>query len=125
MVGLSADLPNGKREWDDLAIGEVLIHRESWDRADRVTHSDAGDVAAYGVDGAGGFVPEARRVRHGLDVLVIAPHRLGAVETDRLDLDANLSRARNCDLFIDEFEDFRPPAFANLMVRDMAFSFDE
>ncbi len=92
---------------NDLAVGEVLIHRESGDRADRVTHSDAGDVPAYGVDGAGGFVPEARRVRHGcLDVLVIAPHRLGAVDTDRLDLDANLSRARSCDLFIDEFEDF-------------------
>jgi hypothetical protein len=30
MVGLSADLPNGKREWDDLAIGEVLILREGW-----------------------------------------------------------------------------------------------
>jgi hypothetical protein len=37
---------------------------------------------------------------------VRAPHRLGAVETDRLDLDANLGRARSCDLFIDEFEDF-------------------
>ena len=30
MVGLSADLPNGKREWDDLAIVEVLILREGW-----------------------------------------------------------------------------------------------
>src|ERR1700704_1844437 len=30
MVGLSADLPNGKREWDDLAIGEILILREGW-----------------------------------------------------------------------------------------------
>src|SRR5712671_1158875 len=28
--GLSADLPNGKREWDDLAIGEILILREGW-----------------------------------------------------------------------------------------------
>jgi hypothetical protein len=30
MVGLSADLRNGKREWDDLAIVEVLILREGW-----------------------------------------------------------------------------------------------
>src|SRR5260370_39716010 len=95
------------RHDDDFAIGEVLIHRESWDRADRVTHSDAGDVPAYGVDGAGGFVPEARRVRHGLDVLVIAPHRFGAVATDGFDLDTNLTRAMSGHLLTDECEVFR------------------
>src|SRR6266404_6644299 len=102
------------RHDDDFAIGEVLIHRESWDRADRVTHSDAGDVPAYGVNGAGGFVPEARRVRHGLDVLVIAPHRLGAVDTDGFDLDTNLSRTRSWHLLIDEFEDFRSSGLCEL-----------
>ncbi len=103
------------RHDDDFAVGEVLIHRESGDRADRVTHSDAGDVPAHGVDGAGGFVPKARRVRYGaLDIFVIAPHRLGAVDTDRLDLDTNLSRTRSWHLLIDEFEDFRSSGLCEL-----------
>jgi hypothetical protein len=102
------------RHDDDLAIGGVVVHREGRDHIDLVTHRDLGDVLADGIDDAGSLVPEARREFHGFDVVVLAPHRLGAVDADRLDLHADLGRTRGRNLRLDEFEDFWSAGFREL-----------
>src|SRR5947209_6735750 len=49
------------------------------------------------------------RELHRLVVHVGAPHRLGAIDADRVDLDTNLGRARGWDLRLEQFENFRSP----------------
>src|SRR6266481_3253355 len=95
------------RHEDDFAIGRVLVHREGRDDVDRIADRDASDVSAHGIDDTGRLVAEARGELHRLDIIILAPHRFGAVDADRLDLDADLGRAwsRNCG--VDEFEDVR------------------
>src|SRR6267143_7091959 len=92
---------------DDLAIGRVVVQREGRDDVDFVTNREAAHILADSVDGACGLIAETCRKLDGLDVVVDAPHGFGAVDSDRLDLDADLVRTwgRNPDL--DERENLR------------------
>src|ERR1700720_1043380 len=93
---------------DDLAIGRVVVQREGRDDIDFVTNRESAHILANSVDGACGLIAETCRKLDGLDVVVDPPHGFGAVDANRLDLDADLVRARSRDLALDEFENLRP-----------------
>src|SRR5277367_333329 len=99
---------------NDLAIGRIVVHREGWDNVDIVANSYAADILPHRVDDAGGLVTETRRKLDGLDVVVDPPHGFGAVDADRLDLDADLLWTRSCNLGVYEFEDFRSSGYCEL-----------
>src|SRR3989442_13857614 len=99
-----------------LAIHKILIPREGRDQFDHVTRREAGDALAHCIDDAGSLVPQACRELYGFDVSVIAPHRLGAVDADRLDVDTNLTRAGGRNPRFDELEDLRSPGLCELAV---------
>src|SRR5512140_2680005 len=88
-------------------MGRVVVHREGRDDVDFVTCCEAAHVLAYSIDDAGGLVAETRRKLDGLDVVVDPPHGFGAVDADRLDLDADLVGTRSRNLGLDELEDLR------------------
>src|SRR6266853_1140663 len=99
---------------NDLAVSEILVQREGWNRADCVTYSNVSNIFAHRVDNTGSFVSQTCRKFYGFDIFVIAPHRLGTVNADRFDLDTNFTRAGSGNLRLDEFEDFRPSGFRKL-----------
>lgn len=98
-------LPNNGvgRYKDDLAIGRVVVQREGRDDVDFVTNRESDNI-----DGACGLVAKTCRKLDGLDIVVDPPHGLRAIDANRLDLDADLVRARSRDLALDEFENLRP-----------------
>src|SRR5580692_7477155 len=93
---------------DDLAIGRIVVQREGRDDVDFVTNRESAHILSDSVDDACGLVAETCRKLDALDVVVDPPHRFGAVDADRLDLDADLVRARSRDLALDEFENLGP-----------------
>src|SRR6266550_2012544 len=93
---------------DDLAIGRVVVQREGRDDVNFVPNRESAHLLADSVDGASGLVTETCRKLYALDVVVDPPHGFGAVDADRLDLDADLLRARSRNLALDEFENLRP-----------------
>src|ERR1700719_528010 len=93
---------------DDLAIGRVVVQREGRDDIDFVTNRESAHILANSVDGACGLIAETCRKLDGLDVVVDPTHGFGAVDANRLDLDADLVRARSRDLALDEFENLGP-----------------
>src|SRR5882757_8516903 len=107
---------------DDLAIGRVVVQREGRDDVDFVTNRESAHILADSVDGACGLIAETCRKLDALDVVVDPPHGFGAVDADRLDLDADLVRTWGRNLDLDELENLRSSAFTNLIERDMAVS---
>ena len=96
------------RNEDDLAIGRVVVQREGRDDVDFVTDREAAHVLADSIDDARGLVAETcRKLLDGLDVVVDPPHGFGAVDADRLDLDADLVRTWSRNLDLDELENLR------------------
>src|SRR5258708_309078 len=93
---------------NDLAVSEVLVQREGWNRTDGITYGKVSDILAHGVDNTGSLVSQTCREVCGFNIFVVAPHRLGSVDADRFDLDTNFMRAGSGNLRFDEFEDFRP-----------------
>src|SRR6202035_3450657 len=93
---------------DDLAIGGVVVQREGRDDVDFVTNRESAHILADSVDGTRGLVTETCRKLDALDIVVDPPHGLRAIDADRLDLDADLFRARSRDLALYEFENLRP-----------------
>src|SRR5580700_3276477 len=92
---------------DDLAIGRVVVQREGRDDVDLVTNREAAHILADSVDGACGLITETCRKLDALDVVVDPPHSFGAVDADRLDLDADLVRTWGRNLDLDELENLR------------------
>src|ERR1700732_2532931 len=92
---------------DDLAIGRVVVQREGRDDIDFVTNRESHHILADSVYGACGLIAETCRNLDALDVVVTPPHGFGAVDANRLDLDADLVRARSRDLALHEFENLR------------------
>src|ERR1700692_4562749 len=99
---------------NDLAVSEVFVQREGWNRTDCVTYGRVSNILAHGIDNTGSLVSQAGGEYYGVDIFVISPHLLGAVDADCLALDTNFVRARSGDLHFDEFEDFRPSGFRKL-----------
>src|SRR4030088_744000 len=95
------------RNEDDLAIGRVIVQREGGDDVDVVTDREAAHVLAYSIDDARSLVAETCRKLNALDVVVDPPHGFGAVDADRLDLDADLVRTWGRNLDLDELENLR------------------
>src|SRR6266446_5164754 len=96
---------------DDIAVHAILIHREGRDGVHRIANCNFGDVPADGIDNADGLVAQARGEFDRLDIGILAPHRFGTVETDRLHPDADLVVCRRRDFYILEFQDFRAAGF--------------
>jgi hypothetical protein len=96
------------RNEDDLAIRRVVVQREGGDDVNVVTDREAAHVLAYSIDAARSLVAETcRKLLDGLDVVVDPPHGFGAVDADRLDLDADLVRTWGRNLDLDELENLR------------------
>src|SRR5882757_1522142 len=99
---------------NDFSVGEVLIQREGGNGTDGVTCGKVSNVFAHGIDNTGSLITQAGRESYALDILVIPPHRLGAVDPDRLDPDTNFTRSGSGNLRFDEFEDVRSSGFRKL-----------
>src|SRR6266481_9514619 len=96
------------RNENDLAVRRVVVQREGRDDVDFVTCCKAAHVLADSIDDARSLVAETcRKLLYGLDVVVDPPHGFGAVDADRLDLDADLVRTWGRNLDLDELENLR------------------
>src|SRR5258708_5654341 len=92
---------------NDLSVGGVLVQGKGRDRTDYVAHRKISDIFAHSIDNSGAFISQTSREYGGLDIFVVAPHRLGTVDADRFDLDANFAWTGRGNVYFDEFEDFR------------------
>src|ERR1700694_4445821 len=93
---------------NDLSVAKVFVQREGWNRADCVTCGKASNILTHGIDNTGSLISQTCRECYRFSVFVIAPHRIGTVDADCLDLDTNFAGARSGDWRFDEFEDFWP-----------------
>jgi hypothetical protein len=59
---------------NDLAVSDVLVQREGWNRTDCVTYSKVSNVFAHGIDNTGSFISQTCREFYGFNIFVIAPH---------------------------------------------------
>src|SRR6266436_1057353 len=99
---------------NDFSVGRVLIQREGRNGTDGVTDGKVSNVFARGVDDTGSLITQTGRKSYAFDIFVVAPHRLGAVDPDRLDPNANVTRSGHGNLRFDEFEDVRSSGFRKL-----------
>ncbi len=99
------------RHDDYFTVSEILVHRKRRDYVDLVADCQTFDVCTQCINDAGRLVAEPRGKPDRFDVDIGTPHRLGAVNTDRLDLDANFVRAGGGDFGLDELENFRAASF--------------
>src|SRR5260221_4211045 len=97
-----------------FSVSGVLIEREGRNGTDGVAHGAVGNVFAHGIDDTGSLVAQTGGEAYAFDILVVAPHRLGAVDPDRLDPDTNFTRSGSGNLCFGEFEDFRSSGFRKL-----------
>src|SRR4051794_4184357 len=96
---------------NDFAVSGVLVQREGGNCADGVTCGKISNVFAYSLDNAGSLISQAGGEFHRFDILVVAPHRLGAIDADGFDLDTNFTRSGKGNLRFDEFEHVRSSGF--------------
>ena len=99
---------------DDLAIGRVVVQREERDNVDFVTNRESAHILTNSVDGAYDLITKTCRKLDALDVVVDPLHSFGAVDADRLDLDADLVRTWGRNLDLDELENLRSSSFCEL-----------
>ncbi len=78
---------------DEIPVRPVVVQGKRRDHADRIAGGHLGDVGADRVDNAGGFIADPRRQLRRLEILPGAEKRLGAVQADRLDPQADLAGA--------------------------------
>ncbi len=104
-----------QRHDSDLAIGPVIVLREGGHHIDLVAHGHVGHVRPHGVDDASGLVAQnSGEAADRLDIIVLTPHTFGAIDANRLDLDADLGPTRSADLFLDKPQDFRTASAVEL-----------
>src|SRR5260370_31455754 len=88
---------------NDCSVRGVLIEREGRNGTDGVTYGKVSNVFSRGIDDTGSLITQTGRESYAFDILVVAPHRLGAVDPDRFDPDTNFTRSRSGNLGFDEF----------------------
>jgi hypothetical protein len=107
-IRVPADNDGMVRNDDDFAIRPIVVQREGRDNVDFVTRCKAAQVAAHSIDDARNLVADTcRKILDGLDVVVDPPHGFGAVDADRLDLDAHFVRTWGRNMGLDELENLR------------------
>src|SRR6478735_8565681 len=116
-TGVVGDLDRGqanaagrRRNEDEIPLSDLHVfdEREGRDDVDFVTCCKAAHVLADSIDDARSLVAETcRKLLYGLDVVVDPPHGFGAVDADRLDLDADLVRTWGRNLDLDALENLR------------------
>src|ERR1700731_514745 len=99
---------------NDLTISEVPVQRERRNRTDDVTCDKVSNVFAHRINNTGGLISQAGGEFHRFDILVTAPHRVGAVDADGFDLDTNFTRFGSGNWHLDEFQDVWPSGFRKL-----------
>jgi hypothetical protein len=83
-----------KRDDSDFAIDSVVVKFEaSWDSADGLADPTGIDIWSYGFDDASGFVAILCRKDRCLEVLAVAKHDLGAVESESFNAETDLAWA--------------------------------
>src|SRR6185436_17426510 len=102
------------RDDDDFTIGVILVHGKARDYVHLLAYFNTCDRITHRIDDAGGFVSQPSWKFHRFDVLILAPHRLGSVDADGLDLDSNLVCAGFRDLRLDELQYFWRPGSREL-----------
>src|SRR5262245_932857 len=89
----------------EVAVDPVVVHGEGRDGADRIADLEPVAARADGGDRPGRLIPDAGREIGLFDVLAPAEHRLGAIETQRLDADLNLAFPGRRDVELLDLQD--------------------
>lgn len=83
-------------------------HRDGGNDADGVAYNQSFDARSDCIDNARGFKAKPRGKGRMLDILSAAYQRLGAVQPQRLDADANLAVARGANGKLADTQNLRP-----------------
>src|SRR2546427_10644779 len=92
----------------DLTVHPVLIHRERRNRVALLATGNRGDILADRIDGAHRFITKSSGELDRLDVLIFAPHRLSAIQSNGLNPNAHLARSRRGNFDILKSQNLRP-----------------
>jgi hypothetical protein len=96
-----------KRDDSDFAIDSVVVKFEaSWDSADGLADPTGIDIRACGFDDTGGLVTVLCRMDWRLEVLAVAEHDLGAIESESFDAETDLACTRLRKWEFIKLEDF-------------------
>src|SRR5882724_9444976 len=109
-------MPNHRmngREYD-LTVHTILIHREGRNRVDFVANGNRGDILANRIDGAHRFIAKPSGELDRLDVLIVAPHRLGTIQSNSYHPNAHLSGSRFGNIDILKPQNLRPSGLCKL-----------
>jgi hypothetical protein len=85
-----------------------LVHGERWDGADSIANLDPLPARADGDNRPGRLTPDAGWEIGLIDVLAPAEHRLGAIESQRLDTDLDLALPGRPDVELLDLQNFGP-----------------
>ena len=91
-----------------VAVEPVVVQREAWDGADRVADFEALDAGPNRGHRSRRLVPQSGGNLGLFQILAVAKHSLGAVQSQRMDADLHLSLSRKRDFDLLDPQDFGP-----------------